>query len=294
MSPSARRRWPRWYVAVGLAIFLIAALDQGIDLAFKRITAPVMEMIEFTDAPDAPYFHLRRNADVRYSGFAGPEAATHIHVNGLGLRDRERPIAKPPGVHRIVALGDSFTFGLGVEVEDAVPAQLERVFAANGRGDVEVWNVGTPGHSLADHLGTLEQTVLGLHPDVVLLQLFADDALQPFPVSPSLARCMHYSGLAKLYFALRMMRSQNAEAFTRSYAALVATCQRAGIPLVVWVAEYPPDTKEFIETYNRQHGIRMMTLEQRPIPRLDHDIHLSAAGNRECAQLLYDLTKDLV
>lgn len=271
----------------------LVAVDQGIDFALRRITAPVMAMIEFSDATAPPYFHLRRGADVAYAGFSDA-APTHIRINALGLRDRDRPVDKPPATRRIVAIGDSFTFGLGVEAEEAVPAQLERAFAAHGRPDVEVWNVGTPGHALADHLGSLQQTVLALHPDLIVLQIFADDAMQPFAVSPGLARWLHYSGLAKLYFALRMVRSQDADAFQRQYAALIDACERRHVPIVVWIAEYPPDTKEFIETYNREHGIRMVTLERRSVPRLDHDIHLNADGNRECAHLLYDLTQDLV
>src|SRR5262245_62199699 len=39
----------------------------------------------------------------------------HIGVNSLGLRDRERPRARHPGVQRVLFLGDSIVFGAGVE-----------------------------------------------------------------------------------------------------------------------------------------------------------------------------------
>src|SRR4029079_11809188 len=100
-------------------------------------------------------------------------------------------------------------------------------------------------------LGTFNGKLGQLHPDLVLLQVFADDALRPFPVSRPFASFLHYSGFAKLYFALKMMRSEDAEAFRATYATLIETCRRANVPVVVWVAEYPPETRGFIEDYNR-------------------------------------------
>src|SRR6185503_9697752 len=51
---------------------------------------------------------------VRYLG--GPDAGT-IHVNSLGLRGPEWPVARQPGVARVLVFGDSFVFGVGVDEE---------------------------------------------------------------------------------------------------------------------------------------------------------------------------------
>jgi hypothetical protein len=49
-----------------------------------------------------------------------------VSINSHGLRDREYSEAKPPGVTRILMLGDSTTFGWGVREEDTVAKILER------------------------------------------------------------------------------------------------------------------------------------------------------------------------
>jgi len=64
-------------------------------------------------------------------------------VNGHGLRDREYALEKPPGVRRVLAFGDSFTFGSGVG-DDAVFTAV----AEDRLDGVEVINMGVPGYGL--------------------------------------------------------------------------------------------------------------------------------------------------
>src|SRR5690242_7728930 len=110
---SSRSR--RWWRSLLLALLVVVASDRVVERVLRRFTSPIMDMIEFVDAAAPPYFHLRPRADVVYAGFSGTASPTRIQITSFGLRDRERPFEKPPNVHRIVALGDSFTFGLGVE-----------------------------------------------------------------------------------------------------------------------------------------------------------------------------------
>lgn len=54
--------------------------------------------------------------------------------------------AADPGATRILAIGDSFTFGVGVEAEAAWPAVLERLLDAGGDAAVAVRNGGVGGY----------------------------------------------------------------------------------------------------------------------------------------------------
>lgn len=55
-----------------------------------------------------------------------PEFDTAIAINGEGLRmDREVTPAPPPGKRRLAVIGDSFTFGFGVEAAESFPARLD-------------------------------------------------------------------------------------------------------------------------------------------------------------------------
>lgn len=93
-----------------------------------------------------------------------------VRINAQGFRaDREYSPAPPPGVERIVAVGDSFTFGNGVEVHQTFPSLLERRLAA------EAINLGVPGYGVDQQLLMLESRGLGFQPDVVLLGLHTPD-----------------------------------------------------------------------------------------------------------------------
>lgn len=77
---------------------------------------------------------------------------------------------------RIVALGDSLTEGLGVDPQDAYPAQLERRLQADGYA-VEVINAGNSGETSSGALSRIDW-VLNLQPDIVILATGGNDGLR--------------------------------------------------------------------------------------------------------------------
>lgn len=75
------------------------------------------------------------------------EYTAQAQINSIGIRNAEIALPKPNGVYRILAVGDSFTFGWGVNVQDTWEKQLEKLFAAKGK-KVEIINAGIPGLEL--------------------------------------------------------------------------------------------------------------------------------------------------
>ena len=66
-----------------------------------------------------------------------------IDTNSLGLRDVEFPRTKPPGTVRIIGLGDSFTFGAGVNLDQTYLKVLERRLNQQERNEtIQVINAG--------------------------------------------------------------------------------------------------------------------------------------------------------
>jgi lysophospholipase L1-like esterase len=104
-----------------------------------------------------------------------PEFTFTADINRLGFRDREFALTKGPG-KRILAVGDSFTYGWGVGVEQSWPKLLEAGLRGLGR-DVEVANLGQPGASPVVYAQTAARAIPLLKPDVVVVGITQGDDL---------------------------------------------------------------------------------------------------------------------
>jgi len=99
---------------------------------------------------------------------------TDISINHYGFRGRDYSLEKPPGVYRIVVLGDSITFGNNLPADQNYPALLEKIFSRNGK-HVEVLNLGLGGYDTLQEVATLEDVGLQFSPDLVILGYCIND-----------------------------------------------------------------------------------------------------------------------
>ena len=95
-----------------------------------------------------------------------------VEINGAGFRQADEVGPKRAGGTRMVAIGDSFTFGEGVEGEEAWPRALHAALGRSAARPTEVINAGVPGRWMDDYYLELKNRVLALDPDVVLLGFF--------------------------------------------------------------------------------------------------------------------------
>ncbi len=105
--------------------------------------------------------------------FETAEFSYSVSINQLGLRDREIDLSQRPAC-RITAIGDSFTYGFGVNLEDTWVKVLERRLRDSGL-DVEIINCGSPGAGPADYAKFAKKIIPVLKPDLVLIGLLQDD-----------------------------------------------------------------------------------------------------------------------
>lgn len=93
-------------------------------------------------------------------------------VSSQGLRDREYG-EKRADEYRILALGDSTTFGWGVAEEASFPKQLEALLGERCRGkQVSVLNAGTPTFGPWQSLSWLQEKAAAFQPDLVVYTMF--------------------------------------------------------------------------------------------------------------------------
>jgi acyl-CoA thioesterase-1 len=78
---------------------------------------------------------------------------------------------------RIVAVGDSLTAGLGVDEDQAYPAQLARKLMTDGY-HFDVINAGVSGETSSGTLSRIQWVLSSLKPDILILETGANDGLR--------------------------------------------------------------------------------------------------------------------
>ena len=138
----------------------------------------------FEEAPELQWgqrdpvvgFYPKPNVDVSHKFKPYPAGELRTVTNSQGLRaDRDYSVAKPPGVTRIVVVGDSHTEGV-LENEHTYPAQLEQLLNADG-GHYEVLNGGVKRYSPYQSYLRLEHQMLQYDPDIVVAAFYVGNDL---------------------------------------------------------------------------------------------------------------------
>ena len=147
-----------------------AMTGPAIDLAAPELTVRDPELL-WTFRPSAVL-------DVPSLGISG------VRTNARGLRGPDVPDRREPGELRVVCIGDSVTFGLGLADDRTFPARLEAALRADPRlagRTVRVLNAGVPGYSAVQGERLLRR-LADVRPDVVVAWFGMNDA------KPSLGR----------------------------------------------------------------------------------------------------------
>ena len=119
------------------------------------------------DVPELPFYHYEK----RRGNYAGVE----IKTNSFGFRDREYAKKKPPQTKRILFVGDSFTLGWGVPMENTYAKRIEKLLNQSAN-HYEVINMGVGNYNTSMELALLKLKGLTLSPDSIVLFYFINDA----------------------------------------------------------------------------------------------------------------------
>ncbi|MDJ0846791.1 MAG: GDSL-type esterase/lipase family protein [Myxococcota bacterium] len=155
----------------------------------------------------APHLDLGRTANPRIFD---------LRTDSRGLRSEEPAVPKPAGTLRVVAVGDSCTFGSGAPQASTYPAQLQTRLAGARPARFEVLNAGVPGFTSFQALRFLETEGFGLEPDAVVFASGVNDA------APATAG-------SKRRFGSQLLSD-------REYADALRRNRRLGITRLLWRA----------------------------------------------------------
>lgn len=174
MAPRALRLLRFRFVAFGASfLFCALALEVGLRLGGYKPRAYVPGDIWLT------YKFPRPNSVTSYKGYLPyhvQEFETEVRINARGWRDHDYAIPKPPGVRRVLVVGDSYVEGKEVELDRTFHKLLERrlneELSPQTGSRYEVPALGKGGSSTIGHLDFLTSPGLALQPDVVVLSVF--------------------------------------------------------------------------------------------------------------------------
>jgi lysophospholipase L1-like esterase len=148
-----------------------------------------------------------------------------VQTNSLGLRDREIAPYPTSETLRVLALGDSQTFGNGLDLSETWPKQLERILQNLGpRPRWEVVNAGIPGTDTWQHEIVLERLLDTLHPQAVVLGLYVNDVAPSY--DPGKGHALELTNTWSKRFAYLLKRSSLVTWF---YYHLVLPWQFSGL-----------------------------------------------------------------
>ena len=256
-------------LVVGSVMFSFVLIETALQL-WRGLHAPGGR----ADAPNA--LAMPREWEKRVVQVDGARYAYywhgHLHVhNRDGMRVRGDFPPKRPGTFRILALGDSLTYGYGTAEQDTYPKVLETLL--NDTFRVEVLNLGVSGAQSEDISRILQRKLPLLQPDLIIYGMCLNDFLPsgvgqydnnrayqvPLPYKDHFIRKTLIGGLiAQRYDALLMRWGLRVDFFTdilrdfngyqtrfaRDVKAMNAFVREHGLPpIVAMILDQYPSTK---------------------------------------------------
>jgi hypothetical protein len=165
-------------VAVITLLLIFVLLEIGLRLFAPQIVpdtlagAPQVQIDLFAGLYVAdPATTYRNTPGARIPYQYGDEINTNYNVNSQGLREDHDVGPPAAGTSRLLSVGDSFTFGVGVDAQQAFPFLLNGSKAAGG-GPVESINGAVNGYGTDNEAAWLTTYGWALRPRLVLVGFY--------------------------------------------------------------------------------------------------------------------------
>lgn len=117
-----------------------------------------------------PSFYCKETNDYK-------EYRIDIKISSQGLRDYEHDLSKD--TYRILAIGDSYTFGEGVELTDTYLSILEEKLKDKyGQKNIEIIKAGIPGYGTKQEIIFLKRLMPIFKPKIVIMGLLPQETIR--------------------------------------------------------------------------------------------------------------------
>lgn len=150
-------------INLGLLVTTIILFFGGTELALR-----LSGVIHVYPSPPGIYQHAQ-NPAISYQLIPSMQKKAFrstITTNNMGFRGSELDLTKPI----IAMLGDSITFGYGLEDTETIPARLQELLS-----DFSVINAAAPGYNLTQQTAVYQEKIAHLNPQILILILHSND-----------------------------------------------------------------------------------------------------------------------
>ncbi len=158
---------------------LALVLAESIFRAYKQIgwqrAAKYHQHVLYLMVPDSPLEYVLRPSVNRVNEVSKSGIKWSYQLNADGFRGDEFDLQS--NKKRVLFVGDSYTFGWGVDQQEVLPYRLERLLAGPPYAmDVEIYNLGVPGYNTLQESHLLSQVIDRYSPELVMLGYVMNDA----------------------------------------------------------------------------------------------------------------------
>lgn len=240
-------------------------------------------------------FGLTPNCEIRPVSGIGDLNSYFIKTNSDGFRGREYFVDKPNNTFRIVVLGDSFTFGWGLNLEGTFCYRLEKMLnEKHPAKNFEVLNFGVPGMNTAQEVERFREKALKYKPNLIIIGFTANDD-ESLEFSALLA---NYTSFEKIRVANDRLKNnkslKNIEFVKQPLEELIILSEEFDFKILIYAfdsEDYQYDLfKEFEKVYEavyfQKASFSEMDREEYHLHRLDP--HPSTIANKKYAQEIYE------
>lgn len=234
-----------------------------------------------------------------------------VRTNGDGLRVGDG-LAGEPGPRRVLFVGDSFTFGVGLDAPQTLPAQAAALLRARTGADWRGLNAGVPGYNVWSSIERFEHLAPRYRPAAVVVTMGSVDFVRG-DINDD-ARRYERSWLFARSWALRLLRfgtlavryhypverwsPPRREAYRAALLGVVARLgdAAAGVPAVLHVLKFDGACRDELAATRREGAVLVACTAwnsedaSRVIPG---DGHPNAAGARWLAERAVTLLADV-
>ncbi len=156
-------------------VILLVLATAGAEVLLRASALSARPVIGWSDSAQGVLYGWGFDGGELVAVRNGDLGSLHLsRTNSRGWRDREHDVDKPPGVFRVLLLGDSNVFGFVSAAEETIGRQLERRLRASG-WNAEVISLGYSGWGTDQEVEALAREGMSYRPDEVIIHFAGND-----------------------------------------------------------------------------------------------------------------------